>query len=425
MFVVFTVILTASRGSQAQVDPALRAQLLSTLSPVVYPAYGDDHPPLPIDWYVRHCRLLWFTPDYFGTELGNTGNTPMTIRLTLALVDAFNSKNLNYFFTLQFRDGNWRVGEDPADPMTWAIAQARGVGIYGSVRSAGTNRYNVQYYMVFGYNNPSAPDICGDVEPGSHEGDWIAISLWVEATDPARPRIYDAVYHNHGRAIFVESPAAIRFEGTHPTIFLERGVQETWPYAGDIGFTPGNVPPCVSTNSLWNGIYVPEVGTFAGESGYYPVVREHVGQGPRYLVTSVVDVTTYVPGSGSEAEFFHRFSGWWGSEIERDCLSFAIVDTTCPPSPRHQDKIWDNNFVRTRAWATYDNQPLVIVDPGRPGGPEDGSATNPFNRLDEALAVVAPGGTILLRPGSSNEKLTIFENCTLNAAGGPVTIGAP
>jgi hypothetical protein len=56
-------------------------------------------------------------------------------------------------------------------------------------------------------------------------------------------------------------------------------------------------------------------------------------------------------------------------------------------------------------------------------GVESGSPSQPFNKLSEALAVVASGGTITLAPGSSGERLTIFENCTITASGGTATIG--
>jgi hypothetical protein len=56
-------------------------------------------------------------------------------------------------------------------------------------------------------------------------------------------------------------------------------------------------------------------------------------------------------------------------------------------------------------------------------GVESGSSGQPFNKLSEALAVVASGGTITLAPGSSGERLTIFENCALTASGGTATVG--
>jgi subtilisin family serine protease len=57
-------------------------------------------------------------------------------------------------------------------------------------------------------------------------------------------------------------------------------------------------------------------------------------------------------------------------------------------------------------------------------GAECGSSANPFDSLAEAVAVVGSGGTISIKPGSTNETASgINKPLTLKAVGGTVTIG--
>jgi hypothetical protein len=72
------------------------------------------------------------------------------------------------------------------------------------------------------------------------------------------------------------------------------------------------------------------------------------------------------------------------------------------------------------------NPNLVHVDFGF-AGVENGTETHPFNTLQEALPVVADGGTIRFVGNSSDtqspETLTINQDVTLNSVGGSVRIG--
>src|SRR6266849_6195684 len=79
-------------------------QLLSTLAPVIYHDQPDDKPPLPIDWYVRHCQLIWEDAP-FGTNsnIGNTGDQPLTISYALGLINLQHSQGFNYHYKLHFR----------------------------------------------------------------------------------------------------------------------------------------------------------------------------------------------------------------------------------------------------------------------------------------------------------------------------------
>jgi hypothetical protein len=64
----------------------------------------------------------------------------------------------------------------------------------------------------------------------------------------------------------------------------------------------------------------------------------------------------------------------------------------------------------------------VWVDFGY-SGIETGSISQPFNTLGEAVTAVPPGGRVIIRPGLSNERLTIGRAMSLEASGGVVRIG--
>lgn len=58
-------------------------------------------------------------------------------------------------------------------------------------------------------------------------------------------------------------------------------------------------------------------------------------------------------------------------------------------------------------------------------GFENGSFDNPFNTLGEGLNAVPHGGVLNFKPGSSREAATVSKRVTLQAVGGPVTLGQP
>jgi hypothetical protein len=405
------------------VPDAIEAQLLATLAPVWMTPVPGHSGPLPIDWNVRHSFLLWYTSDS-GDYVDDTGGTPLTPQLVLDTMAAHRSAGLNYHYRFGYHDTDYRFGDDPNDPMSWAIARDRGIGLYGRVTNAPNARagcYLVQYFLFFGWNETDTPPGC---DAGNHEGDWICVQFEVEASDLANPRIYDCVFHNHGRQTFVESPAALEFDGTHPRVYLEHDTNEPWPFAAAGGFQPGAVRPCVSTNKRF--YLTGEFCTLEYETDCnlgYTAVREHEAEGPAYLISAVVNVgEAGHPYPSSESRFFQGYDGWWGNTWETSCYWIELLDTSPPNSPRFNPKMWDRAYDSTRIWPSCDNQSTVFVNFSA-SGVESGSPSQPFNKLSEALAVVASGGTITLAPGSSGERLTIFENCTITASGGTATIG--
>lgn len=58
-------------------------------------------------------------------------------------------------------------------------------------------------------------------------------------------------------------------------------------------------------------------------------------------------------------------------------------------------------------------------------GEEFGSDVLPFNTFGEAVSFVTSGGTVNIRPGSSAETPAVSKAMTVNAVGGPASIGVP
>lgn len=251
------VMASLSLSAQAQdndedgVTDQIESQLLNSLAPVWASLENGSRAPLPLDWAVRHCRLHWHQDRSKGAvRIGDTGNTPLTIPLAFDLISSHRRAGLNYHYRLDFKEGRFRDGDDPSDPMRWANVQAQGRGLYGRVAplSGPAKHYLVQFFAFFGWNETDTPPGC---DAGNHEGDWVGIDLELEGSDLNNPRIYHAVLHNHGRQIFVESPSAFEFVGTRPVIYPERGTQELWPHRSPQGFLSGTVPPCVSVNRVF------------------------------------------------------------------------------------------------------------------------------------------------------------------------------
>jgi len=408
------VLTTFAQDSDSDGIPdSMEAQLLSGLAPVWHSPHPGHRAPLPLDWAVRRCRVHWHaSDDKAAPRIGDTGNTPLTLPLVLDQMQTHRRSGLNYHYRLQFKESDFQHGGDPTDPIRWD----RGARVYGRVSplAGPATHYLVQFFAYFGWNETDTPPGC---DAGNHEGDWQCIELHVEASDLSQPRIYYAVLHNHGRQIFVESPAAFRFQGTHPEVFLENETQELWPYIGEQGFLAGTVPPCVSVNRTFG-----DVENDATAFGGYSVVRDHEGHGGAFLLPVVNVGERGQPYPSDEARFFQGFDGWYGSSWSDECWFWDIVDTSPPSGPAFQSKMWDRAYSHDRVWPSWENQANVFVNFGATRE-ESGSSAQPFNKLSEALAVVAPGGTITLAPGSSGERPTIFENCIITASGGTATIG--
>jgi hypothetical protein len=439
-FYAWTVLVvgsTLSSPSDADCDgvtDAIETAVLQALAPAWYPELVRR--PQPIDWMVRHgfakvfrrsdgayvgrvpAQNVALTPDQFLTQF--------TQAQTVWPTGDFEYR-WAYFNAAQGRETN-----DPNDPFDWPLAAAQGRGLYGRVTPSpsGEGLLLVQYFLHFGWNETDAPPGCST---GNHEGDWIALDFDVDCTDPNRPRIVRGWFHNHGRQIVIESPDAFAFDGQRARVYLERGVQEPWPFSSSFGFGPGQAElhPCVSTNRLLINDVASVPCSFEYESGCnagYTAVREHEGLDGAFVIEPLNVGEVGAPADNAEARFFMAYSGLYGSEWHGDgCWIPGIgVDTTSPPGPAHGSngqKMWRREgWDPGLQWMSWAHQPVVYASPSGHPRP-DGSQQQPFRTLNGALGVVANGGEIRLNGGTySDGPMTIRNPVTIRAIGGAATI---
>lgn len=137
---VMPTIGTAQDTDGDGVPDTIESQLLSVLAPVWVQPEPGFNPPLPLDWAVRHCRLVWYDRQS-GAFVADTGNTPMTPAVALDTIQAHRNGGLNFNYRLSFKAANYRYGNDSTDPVSWGSLQSQGKGVYGRVTGVGPNRY--------------------------------------------------------------------------------------------------------------------------------------------------------------------------------------------------------------------------------------------------------------------------------------------
>jgi hypothetical protein len=261
--------------------------------------------------------------------------------------------------------------------------------MYGHATLLADGSILLQYWQLFPHNEAECVSDCGD-----HEGDWTWLDLYLDGSAPYTLR--EIVYHHHGDTHC--PPTSLPFAGGshHPApiplpaggvlvCYVEEQAHEWWPWASGGG----------------------ECQFF--DFGLCPNASHH-GNGISYRVPRVENLgEQFAPMPGSLAAqlilYFNGRWGGWGSECgdhwfePPDAPIYQSYPTpgSYPPSAIHVD------FAYT--------------------GWELGTAAQPFNTLAEGVAAVIPGRTIILRAGSSNERLTVNKHCTLLGSGGIVTLG--
>lgn len=440
-------------NNQNNVDDAEEIALFQDFAPRWKTDDADDRfPPLPIRWYVEHCRLVAYgaaEPQYDPDYNGSAGDAPFLFELsplTLEQIEqlfpgSFGSTfPAGPFFRLDFLDGDYHDGDDPMNPRTWSIAQQRGDCVYGRcvpVGQMGSGQYIVQYYLFFGWNDVDADRNILGCPYGNHEGDIVCFEVWVDRHRPAGDQILQAIYHNHGRQVFVE-PGHVPFEGGHPVVYLETESHELLPWSGGCGMLSQTIvrPPF----TCWGGTQTPPpVGIAASEffeSGFQgwwifgqnvggecddvPVVRCHYGSARTLFVTSIINLNTEAimnPMHTPETRFIARYTGRYGNTASDFC-DVATVPQSGPPvdspkGPPYQGKLWHRAY----------RVPEVWVNPAFTANIQDGSSDKPASTLRRALAMCSDGGVIRLAPGALSGRMRIVQPCTLTAPTGPVTIG--
>ncbi len=462
----------ASDSDSDGIDDATEAKLLSAWAPVWRPDQADDRqPPLPIRWYVEHCSMYEFhhaqrDVDYNGTDdPGTQVSVVQDLNLESALSLARTRPAPRHYLRLGFKDGRYRNGWDPTPTSrrTWTVAAEKQDCLYGRcTRLAGARdtTYLLQYYLFFGWNDVDADRFLG-CPVGNHEGDIICVEMEISygGTQLSRGQLTRAVYHNHGRQVFADSPSALRYSQERPVVYLEKETQEPLPWSGQCGLGDPGMAQCTGANRYFASHLVGNLNDsdpydyIAGECDSAPVVRTHLGRGPALLITNVINLGERgFPGDHPEVQFIHAFEGLYGKSGTA-CCDIIFIFETCqkvdsPRGPLFQDKMW------ARAWADgkdVPNRDFRVVnfpgcpDPGNPfraprtsagpstskevwvdfrySGYENGSSVYPFNTLGEALGRIGSGDLIRIRAGSSAERPTIRTACEIQAPNGVVTIG--
>lgn len=442
------------------IDDSVESDVLSTFAPAWRPDDPDnDLPPLPLSWYISHCELREYIHpgrliDYNGTDdrgtfVSTTGNQVLTLETIIPIVKS--PLPLHHFYRLAFKSDSFRYGNDPSSPRTYSIAKNLQDCLYGRcthLEGEKDNYYLLQYYLFFGWN-----DVDADRNPigcpiGNHEGDVVCVEFEVEYNSATDHRLVRAIYHDHGRQVFIDEPSALDYSAGHPVVYLEKENHEALPWRGDCGFVDGLVPSCIGITQYFES---KDVSIFnvpvAGECDSVPTVRQHNGGGVEVLITSVINLGERgAPGPSAEAQFVHAFNGLYGDSATA-CCDDPFGSPTCQPvdSPRgppFQGKMWDRewhgggatnrNFRDSRFPGCKGSDFLsprtttVWVDFnlfGAPAAQVNGGLYYPFSALADAVVAVTAGGKIKLQPGATILPITISKPTTLLAPNGSVTIG--
>lgn len=422
------ILVRPARGQDSDRDSvpdSIESQVLSALAPVWYSPEPSHTGPQSIEWMCRHGFVRYYLPGNSSQQRYPTGEPALTPDQFLSELTSLRASGAYDFQWGYYNADDDRYNNVSWDPMGWAYCQSNDKGVYGRVHVSPDDPHllSVQYYMHFGWNETDTPPGC---DAGNHEGDWVGVDFDVDATNLLRPRIVRAFYHNHGRQIFIESPEALNFSGSHPHVYLERGTQEAWPFAAEHGMSYWDqIPACISTNKrlMWDDC---PMEMESGCNGGYTAVREHEGTGGGFFIAPLNVGERCAPADNAEARFFFRFDGKYGSEFHSGCYWVDYLNASCPSGPPHAEngeKMWYRMFDRTRNWSpVYINQVVVHVST-TPGTRRSGFEGEPVSRLSSALPLAQPGGTIRMQSGSYTDvPMTIRQSVRIEAVGGPVTI---
>lgn len=454
VFVLAAFSVSAQDFDADGVPDSVESALLREFAPLWKSRGEGARPPLPVEWWVRHCQvditnLLDFDPEGYngrsvirdgpGEVICTTGGIQLTVELlnTVFASGGFTCPGYDgsRFYLLDPKDDSVRDGNDPLDPMSWGRLNDENRGVYGRctrLPGMGRNQYLLQYFLFFGFNSTDVPT--GNL--GYHEADWLAVDFEVFWDGSASPRMERAVFNNHGRKAFIDSPAGLDWEGGRPVVYMEADTQEPLPWAGGCGFDAAEpIPACVGTNKVNPGFELcfSFFGCWRGgaECEDFQVVREHYGLGPVLDVEAIKNLGELGhPSTDPEAYFIMTFGdryGWYAEDrfcVVTECSGRAL-DVASPKGPPFQDKMWKRVGTTDVRVAPFLGCPPSDVVHASPSGVADptGSSSRPFARLIDALPVVRGGGHLILGPGTYTGDITIEQSVTIESSGGSVTIG--
>lgn len=406
---------------------------LNLFAPIYYtdevtgPFQGDVGVPVEVAWAVRHSVFRVCMDDGDG-NLIDPDDYPIVMQgqvLDETFLEWLDTQlDCGKLLRMDLLQQNGLINpdnhEDPEN-RTWEEASRSGNGRYGRVwrpwPDTHPNLLSVQYFLYTTWNETSAAD-----DVGNHEGDWACVDFTIDTgVNPEFPSIVNAIFHNHGRQIFV-TPEALVFEDNRPVVFAERGTNELWPQPGGDGSLGWPTTNGWALNHVHNGD--PVFGF--GDEG--DVVREHRGLGHRFdfattLIENIGDNTRSLTSNPLEGLFIQKYTGLWGHNRYGNVFYSAAAP---PRSPFYQAKMRRRTWYRDNGhggpWAPENDpwvatngfvpahrpdtdwylpapSPVVHVSPIAPDAGR-GTAARPYRQLGLALSMVEHGGRVVLAPGS-------------------------
>ncbi len=252
----------------------------------------------------------------------------------------------------------------------WDAAADAGDGLFARVWRPFTDHQHllsVQYFVFLTWNesatykNPAVED----QRAGSHEGDWLCIDLCINVAKPHVPHLVHAIYHNHGRQIFI-LPESLEYHRTaagdvHPLVYLEWGSNEPWPNAGHGGEEGWPRRDGIGLNErfLVNAGVGPIQKKISDED---QVVSSHAGQGIawptwQHAIPNLGEFSKGLPvplewaeeserNAHRSREIVLRFGGHWGHrriDLETIGSLFMLRETDNPPGPT-KGKFWKRRW---------------------------------------------------------------------------------
>ena len=476
---VLLLCLTASSWAEDQdvdgIDDALERKLIDLYAPLVkldVPRTGPVEGvgiPRSISRLIQHCSINKYVNNQI-IFLYQPSSVDDALRFLSEYSasfghDAIKDLSLRHVHA----DYMWGISNLPGGQSDWPTAISRNEGIYARVWRPWptySDIYSIQYYIYISYN-----DTDFDNEEGTHEGDWVAIDLAVDArANEQFPTILHMVLHVHGRDLFV-TPEAIEFEQGHPVVYLENRVNEPWPNAGTgSSWIGGNNWP--SRNGFAaNKNFDFEDSVFVSESS---ITRDHTGAG-NVWATWAMPVPNIgdngVSLCGPEGLFLLNYSGRYGDRSEG-----IFYEGDPPKGPPYQDAFWkrawdENQYGQSLGpWTGQAatripgddsdpfQYPMLVCQPpppasysfclwtsigysfavpSRPAAGEglrfwvveggtphvEGSSVRPFGSFTEAVSRVPPGSRLVLAPGVSPFRGVVAKQLELRTTGGATVIG--